>query len=116
VEDIAQGIQGGKYQNEEPPDMHLEVINQWNIQGRDCLVGDIDQGIQGGQDLKGEPPDMHLEVLGQWNIQVRLKESRLLWKFYRIMAKEDAGSVDCWPRTQMTIHCTYWLSNGVVTK
>ena len=55
----------------EPPDMHLEVLDQGNIQVRDCLVEDIDQGIQGGQDQKEEPPDMHLEVLNQWNIQDR---------------------------------------------
>jgi hypothetical protein len=25
------------------------VVDQWNIQGRDCVVEDIDQGIQGGR-------------------------------------------------------------------
>ena len=62
MEDIGQGNPGGQDLKGQPPDRYLEVLNQWNIPGRDSPVEDIGQGIPGGQDMKGQPLDRHLTV------------------------------------------------------
>ena len=71
-----QGIRGGQDLKGQPPNRHLEVLNQWNIQGRSYMAA----------------------VCPAFLLCLALS----LYEIGRVREPQDGGGAqDCWPRTPM---------------